>query len=103
MLVARRRTDLGAGGENEHHIVGIRMRITGSGNMQLALTDLDQVQTQNLVPLPMSAATRIEPTRLANFQSQRIRLEGKTTEINETFRINRIIIFAKPVAVEYPG
>lgn len=98
-----KRTGLGAGGENEHHIVGIRMRVTGAGNLKLTLTDLDEIQVQNLVDLPMSAATRIEPTRLANFQSQRTRLEGGTTEINETFRINRIIIFAKPVAVEYPG
>ena len=91
------------GGENEHHVVATRLRVVGSGNLQLALHDLDDVQVQNLVPLTMAATTRIEPTRLANFQSQRIRLVGQTTEINEWFRIHRIIIFAKPVAVEYPG
>jgi len=90
------------GDESEHHVVSVRLRVNGSGNLKLALTDLNQVQTQNLVPLPMQSTTRIEPTRLANFQSQRIRLELTTTEINEVFRINRIIIFAKPVAVEYP-
>ena len=89
-------------GENEHHVVAVRLRLTGAGNLKLALTDLNQVQTQNLVDLPISATTRIEPTRLANFQSQRIRLELSTTEIDEHFKINRIIIFAKPVAVEYP-
>lgn len=79
------------------------MRVLGAGNLKLALTDLSQIQTLNLVDLSMSAATRIEPTRLANFQSQRTRLEGSTTEIDETFRISRIILFAKAVAVEYPG
>ena len=79
------------------------MRVTGSGNLQLSLQDLDNVQTQDLVPLPMQTATRFEPTRLANFQSQRTRLIGKVTELNEHFTITRIIIFAKPVAVEYPG
>lgn len=91
------------GPEFEHHIVGTRWRITGTGNLKISLTDLDNIQTQDLVDLPMQSTTRFEPTRLANFQSQRTRLVGRTTELNEVFRINRIIIFAKPVAMEYPG
>lgn len=93
----------GGNGENEHHVVGVRMRVIGSGNLLMNLTDLDEVQTQVLVPFSLSGTTRIEPTRLANFQSQRIRFEFRTTEINEHFHIKKIIIFAKPVAVEYPG
>jgi hypothetical protein len=91
------------GGENEHHVVGVRLRVTGAGNLHMSLEDLDNVQVQNLVDYPMQATTRIEPTRLANFQSQRIRFCLSTTEINDQFLIRRIIIFAKPVAVEYPG
>jgi hypothetical protein len=90
-------------GENEHHVVGVRMRVTGSGNLLMTLSDLDDIQSIPLVDLAMNATTRIEPTRLANFQSQRIRLSLMTTEIDENFLIKRIIIFAKPVAVEYPG
>ena len=89
-------------GENEWHVVGTRLRVTGAGNLQLRLSDYDNGQIQSLVPLPMLAATRFEPTRLANFQSQRVRLEGGTTEINEVFRISRIVIYAKTVAMEYP-
>lgn len=89
--------------EGEHHIVGVRMRVTGNGNLQLSLTDLQDTQTQNLVALPLVNTTRIEPTRLANFQSQRTRLVGKVTELDEHFHIRRIIIYAKMVAVEYPG
>jgi hypothetical protein len=91
------------GGEYEHHVVGVRLRVNGAGNMKLSLTDLDDIQTQNLVDMPMQLTTRFEPLRLANFQSQRIRLVGKTTAINEHFEIQRIIIFAKPVALEYPA
>lgn len=79
------------------------MRVTGSGNLDMALSDLDSVQTQTLQPFVMSSTTRFEPTRLANFQSQRTRLTISTDTINETFLIKRIIIFAKPVAVEYPA
>lgn len=89
-------------GELEYHIVGTRMRVLGFGSLNMTLTDLSQVQSQPLVPFTMQTVTRIEPTRLANFQSQRTRLEGSVGVIDEWFRISRIIIFAKPVAVEYP-
>lgn len=90
-------------GEFEHHVVGVRLRVTGAGNLQLTLKSLDDVLTQQLVDVPMAATSRIEPFRLANFQSQRIRLRGETTLINENMRIRRVVIFAKPVAAEYPA
>lgn len=97
--------------ESEYHTVAVRFRVTGVGNLQLALTDLGQVvgldviptQTQQLIPIVMQTSTRIEPTRLANFQSQRTRLEGSVNQLDETFTISRIIIFSKAVAVEYPA
>lgn len=91
-----------SGGENEWHVVAVRLRIVGTGNFLMRLSDLDNDQIVSLVDIPMQAATRIEPTRLANFQSQRIRFEGSTSEIDEYFRISKLILFAKPVAVEYP-
>ncbi len=91
-----------SGGENEYHVVGVRMRVVGTGNLQIGLQDLDNIQTQALDPIIMQPATRFEPTKLSNFQSQRVRFTGITTEINEIFRIHRIVLFAKPVAVEYP-
>ena len=92
-----------SGGESEHHVVAVRLRVTGSGNLKIGLEDLDNIQVQALSPIAMQPATRFEPTKLANFQSQRIRFTGVTTELNERIiHIHRIIIFAKPVAVEYP-
>jgi len=90
-------------GEYEHHVVSVKLRVIGSGNLQLFLTDLDDIQTETLVPITMAATTRFEPLRLANFQSQRIRLVGKTTQLGENFKIQRILLFAKPVAQEYPA
>lgn len=90
------------GPEQEHHIVGVRLRITGGGNFKMRLEGLDTILTQDLATLALAATNRLEPTRLANFQGQRIRLRGQVTEINENFLIRRIIIFAKPVAMEYP-
>lgn len=85
------------------HYNGVRMRLTGAGSLQMTLYSLDEVNSSVLVPFTMAATTAREPTRLANFKSQRASLEVKTTVINETFRISKIIIFAKPVESEFPG
>lgn len=85
------------------HYTSLRMRVTGSGSLQMRMISQDNVFEQTLVPFTMQATTNIRPTRLMNFQHQRALLEGKTTTINETFSINKIIIFAKAVFSEYPG
>lgn len=92
----------GGGGEWDTHIVSVRARIVGSGLMRYTLEDYSAIQSDNLATLTMVAATRFEPTVLSNFQSQRTRLIGKVTDINEWFEISRILVFAKPVAIEYP-
>jgi len=86
-----------------NHYNAVRMRVTGAGSLQMKLLSLDDIDTQTLVPFTMAATTQREPTRLANFKSQRARLEIKTTLIDETFRISKIIIFSKPVESEFPG
>lgn len=90
------------GVESEHHVVGVRLRVTGSGNLQHRLSGLDDIIQQDLVAMPMTATARVEPMRLSNIQGQRIRYELYTTELDETFLIRRIILYAKAVAVEYP-
>jgi len=85
------------------HYTGVRMRVVGSGSLQMRMISQDDVYTQTLVPFTMQATTNIRPTRLMNFQHQKAALEGKTTSINERFHINKIIIFAKAVFDSYPG
>lgn len=91
-----------AGVESETHLVAIRSRILGSGLMRFTLEDYSAIQTSNLIPLVLQTATRFEPTVLANFQSQRTRLIGKVADVTEWFEISKLIVFAKPVAEEYP-
>ena len=92
----------GSNGEFDTHIVAIRARVVGSGLLRYTLEDYSAIQSLALTPLTMAAATRFEPTVLSNFQSQRTRLIGTVTDINEWFDFSRILIFAKPVAIEYP-
>jgi len=94
---------LGLKAEEIVHFAGIRIRVTGSGNLDLTFQSLDFIDLSVLAPLAMSTATAREPTRLANFISQRGFLKISTDAINETFRINRVILFAKPIWSQFPG
>lgn len=86
-----------------NHYGLVRMRLRGSGNLLMRLLSLDEVKEFVLAPFVMQVNTDIEPTRLSNFTQQRAQLEIKTTVINETFQISRIVIFSKQVATSYPG
>lgn len=85
-----------------NHFGIIRLRLNGLGNLRLRLLSLDEVKKKTLLPLVMSSLTNKEPTRLANFTQQRAQLEVRTIEIDETFKISKVIIFIKPVATSYP-
>lgn len=90
-------------GENIQHFGAIRLRVNGTGNLKPKFLSLDDVRTLDLVPIIMATLTDREPTRLANFMSQRARLRLGTTEKDEIFKINRVIIFVKETYSEYAG
>ena len=101
-LVQTAFTDISEG-ENINHFAGIRIRVNGTGNLIPRLLSLDSILTQTLASIVMSTTTDRQPTILANFQTQRCSLELKTTVINEIFKINRIILYAKEVFSEFPS
>lgn len=89
--------------DNIVHYGSLRMRILGSGSLKMTMIDQDSIHSQVLVPFTMQAATNIRPTRLMNFLHQRASLEGRTDAVGEWFKINKIVIYAKEVFVEYPS
>ncbi len=93
----------GSSGENISLFAAIRIRLNGTGNLLMTVYSLDDVRSKTLVPFTMATTTRIIPTRLVNFMEQRASFELKTTEIDDRFRINRIVIFTKEVFTSYPG
>lgn len=93
----------GSSGELISHFSAVRVRVNGTGFLQLALFSYDDVVSTTMIPLTMATATNIVPTRLTNFQQHRASLEMKTVNIDEEMRVNRIIIFAKPVFTEWPS
>ena len=51
----------------------------------------------------MATTNRFSNFVLSNVVEQRVQLELKTTAINETFTVHRIVIFAKPIATMLPA
>ncbi len=95
-------------GENINHFNGVRFRILGSGNVLIKFESLpdnnDVVITRNLVPLDLDTLNQNrEPLKKVNFMQQRSRVVLKTMRINEVMKINRLIVFVRPVFTNYPG
>ncbi len=90
-------------GELVNHFNAVRLRMVGEGNLLLSLFSLDDVIEQELLPLVLTPTTNIEKTRIANFNQQRACLEISIDEIDEWFKINRLVIFVKPVSSGFPG
>jgi len=90
-------------GSNVIHFNAVRIRVVGSGNLDLQYQGLNNVLTQDLQPLVMAQTNSREMNRLCNFISQYGKLQGTTDEIDEYFRINSIVLYARPLWTDYPA
>jgi hypothetical protein len=90
-------------GENISHFAAIRVRLNGVGDLKMKVFSLDDERVKILVPFSMSYTSRTLPTRIVNFMEQRAAFELRTSNIDEKFRINRIVIFVKEVFKSHPG
>lgn len=84
------------------HFNAVRLRVTGSGNLQQTISSLGYVNEFEMPVLAMSSRTNRELVTLADYKDQMGSLILKTTEIDETFSISKIVIFVKPIASGYP-
>lgn len=85
------------------HFGYVRLRVTGSGNLQMRLLSLDEILSYDLQDLVMTATSSRELGKPANFTVQRACFELAITEIDEYFVISKIVLFAKPVWSGLPG
>lgn|SRR5574339_723592 len=90
-------------GERISHFNAVRMRVVGVGFLKLTFYSLQDQTSFQLADIEMAEITRISPLRLANFIEQRASLRLQTNSINEYFRVNRIIIYARDYSAEYPA
>jgi hypothetical protein len=85
-----------------HHCVAVRFRVTGSGEFHSTLTSLDDVYSQPLTDITLSATNERYPNQLANFIQQRYKIEFSIEGIGESFTLQSITFYDKPVATGYP-
>jgi len=89
--------------DNINHYTSVRMRIIGSGQLDMTMFSQDDIYSSVLFPFTMQATTNVRPTRLMNFQHQRASLKCSTDVAGEWFQINKIVIYAKEVFTDYPN
>ena len=85
-----------------NHFGAVRLRVKGSSSLRAAFYSLDEIFYAKMLAFPVVSATNVEPNRLGNMTQQRAKLELRTTEIDETFQISKIIVFIKPTAKSFP-
>ncbi len=85
------------------HFGAVKIRVNGTGNLIPTLYSLDNARSKELKPFVMEAFPGLEPTKLTNFVSQRAFLKLETRELDEIFKINRIIVYVKPIWNQFSG
>lgn len=93
----------GSSGEFINHFTGIRVRVAGTGVLRPTMHGQDSVTSSVLPTITMATTNRFSNFVLANVVEQRVGLELKTTAIDETFTIHRIVLFARPMATMTPA
>ena len=89
-------------GENLNHYGAVRLRVVGSGDLDIRIYSQEQTRTRLIPSLPMESSTDKQPTKLMNFIAQRAKIKFSTNEINEVFKISRIIVYTKEIYTSYP-
>lgn len=85
-----------------NHIVSVRVRVEGVGNLEVYIASLNNVTELQLSSIAMELLPEKIPTVLANFKRQKIQIHIQTVEMDEVFQVGDITPFIKPTAVSYP-
>ena len=91
-----------SGSGNAIHFGGLRLRVVGSGNLEVSIATLEDVIVKTNSPIVLAEPNRIEPYRILNFTTQRASIKLQTVNENEWFKINQLVVYARPVFQNYP-
>lgn len=91
-------------GSNVLHGGGIRVRVTGSGNLRSAMVGFDNLIVNQMVDVPLAATNSRKVDRLGNIISQGIkwRLHQDGT-VGDYMRVNDVTVYIKQIWTQYPG
>jgi len=89
-------------GEVFHH-AGIRLRVYGSGNLNLTIRTLDGGQIINLVGIPLTPGPTIYPMRTFNAQSEKITIRGTLSFSGEYLVVTKLWAFVRQLWLTRPA
>lgn len=84
------------------HLGLIKMRVTGTGGMNLQLRTFDQLNQVSLIPFSLNSTEQYLLQRLTNYTGQGIIFRMSAKEINDTCRVQDVTLFVKPIYSEIP-
>lgn len=84
------------------HYNGVRMRVTGEGQLQQVFQSLDNVNTEDLSALTLRTINNLSPFSLANFIDQQCSLRVYMSNTNNFMAVSQIVIFFKKLYTGYP-
>lgn len=78
-----------------NHFNGLKLRVVGSGNLNINLYGEDDVTTATATAIAMSASPGLELSRPINFINEKMSVKLGVTAINETYEVSRLDVMAK--------
>lgn len=84
------------------HYNGVRMRVTGVGDLQGIFQSYSAINTDTLVADTLRTVNNVSPFRLANFIDQNCALRVYTSNTGDYMNVSQIIIFWKKLYTGYP-
>lgn len=86
-----------------NHFGWIKMRVTGSGTLNLTLYGEDFTNPTVAPAITMAASPGLEPDSLINFINEKMAVKFGVTSIDEYYRVNRLEVWAKELWISRAG
>lgn len=85
-----------------NHFNAVRLRVTGSGLLKVKILSLDGASFQSATPVTLQPMTDRLITQLLNFRASHAQVELRVEDLDANFTLQGLIVYYRPLEVEYP-
>jgi len=85
------------------HFGGLKLRVIGSGNLQINLTGEDGSNSQDPPGITLSTNSGAEPDRLINFINEKCSIKLRVSFPGEKFNLSKVTLYARPLWLRRPS
>jgi hypothetical protein len=86
-----------------NHFAGIKLRVKGSGNLQISVQGEDDINSTTYNSIILSANPGLEPDRLINFTNEKCAIKLRVSLFGEWFNLSRLDVWAKELWLRRAG